>query len=233
MMVNEKVPPQVRQVLEKGPLKRLPVTFLPFINQHLSNWQVLFTFERGYVSRILLYLGSLQDEQCAELFRDIYDLEARMGVRQWSGFSTQEETIENSSILARSPYYLDWRREVQRVFDQINKEAPTLAELDEANRKGRLILLVLPARIPLDPATAWARWQGKGRAFALEWVRLGKQQSLMEALLCGVGGKDHGPDSGLLGVLRQSGGASVGDMWVIETGTEVRDLLHSSRSPPK
>ncbi len=133
-MVNEKVPPQVRQVLEKGLLKGLPVTFLPFVNQHPSHWQVLFAFERRYVSRILLYLGSLQDKECAELFRDIYDLEARIGVRQWSGFSTQEETIENSSILARSPYYRDWRREVQKVLDQLNNEAPTLAEQDEVNK---------------------------------------------------------------------------------------------------
>jgi hypothetical protein len=233
MKVDEKVPAQVRQVLEKGLLKRLPATFLPFINQHLRNWQVLFPFEQGYVSRILLYLGSLQDKQCAELFRDIYDLEPRMGVSHWSGFSTQEETIENSSLLARSPYYLQWRREVQKVFDQINKEAPTLAEQDEANKKRRLILLVLPARVPLDPATVWAMWQGKGRAFALEWARSGKQQSLMEALLCGVGKKDHGPDSGLFGVLRQSGSGSVGDMWVIETGTEVGDLLHSSQARPR
>jgi hypothetical protein len=32
-----------------------------------------------------------------------------MGVRNWQ-FSTEEQTILNASLLARSPYYQDWRK---------------------------------------------------------------------------------------------------------------------------
>ena len=86
-----------------GVLKRLPLTFLPFVNQQLHQWDYLFPNERQSVERLLHYVASLSPEQSSELFRDVAELEDKMGVRQWQ-FSTTEQTIQNSSLLARSPY---------------------------------------------------------------------------------------------------------------------------------
>jgi hypothetical protein len=228
MKLQEKLSAQVQQVLNQGLLRRLPLSFLPFVNQHLRNWELLFPFERRYMSRLLIYLGNLQDGQFAALFHNIRELETRMGVSRWGGFSTQEETIEDSSLLARSPYYQEWRREVQRVFDQIEKEAPPLSEQAEGEKKGRLVLLILPARVPLDPTTLWARWQGMGKPFALDLARPGQGPGFMEALFRGAGQKPGSTSSRLLDVFTGARGEPVGDIWVIEAGTKVGDLLQSN-----
>jgi hypothetical protein len=227
MKLEEKLPEQVQQVLKQGLLKRLPLGFQPFVNQHLRNWEFLFPFERRYVSRLLVYLGNLQQGEFAALFHNLRELETRMGVSHWSAFSTQEQTIENASLLARSPYYQEWRREVQRVFDQVNQQSPPLAGTDEA-KEGRLILLILPAHVPLDPATIWARWQGLGRPFTLDLARPSQGAGFMEALFGGVGEKGGSASSNLRGVFFGARGESVGDLWVLEAGTKVGDLLQSS-----
>src|SRR5438477_8394953 len=116
MQVTEKHPAQVEDALNRGVLKRLPLTFLSFVNQQLRQWESLFPNERSSVERLLIYTVSLNDDESSALFRDVVALEERMGVRQWQ-FSTTEQTIENSSELARSPYFQDWRRAVQAVFD--------------------------------------------------------------------------------------------------------------------
>jgi len=38
-----------------------------------------------------------------------------MGVRGWQ-FSTEEQTILNASLLARSRYFQEWRKAVQKVL---------------------------------------------------------------------------------------------------------------------
>ncbi len=71
-----------------------------------------------------------------------------MGVRHWQ-FSTSEQTIENSSELARSPYFQAWRRAVQAVFDAVEKNAqPARGTLQGLPH--RLILLEFPNNLPLD-----------------------------------------------------------------------------------
>ena len=44
MLFEEKLPQTVQDALRKGLLKRLPLTFLPFINQHLREWDYLFPY---------------------------------------------------------------------------------------------------------------------------------------------------------------------------------------------
>ena len=42
-----------------------------------------------------------------------------MGVAHWN-FSTDGDTVENASLLARSEYYPEWRRTVQQIFEAVN-----------------------------------------------------------------------------------------------------------------
>jgi predicted component of type VI protein secretion system len=112
MRDNDRLPENLQTALSNGLLKRLPITFLPFVNQQLNQWDHLFPNERQSIERLLLYVAGLSPEQSASLFRDVVEIEEKMGVRQWE-FSTTEQTILNSSQLARSPYFQDWRRAVQ------------------------------------------------------------------------------------------------------------------------
>ena len=124
----------LQNALNNGVLKRLPLTFLPFVNEQLQKWQYLFPNERRSVQSLLLYVDSLSAEQSSALFKDVVQLEEKMDVRHWQ-FSTTEQTIQNSSELARSPYFLEWRRAVQAVFDTVDQQCPANQKLiSEASR---------------------------------------------------------------------------------------------------
>ena len=154
------LPNDLQNALDKGVLARLPLTLLPFVNQQLKQWNSLFPNERRAVENLLLYVASLSPEESSGLFREVIELEEKMGVRHWQ-FSTNEQTIQNSSQLARSPYFQEWRLAVQTVFDAADRNAQETrgAAIQTGNR---LILLDIPQSLPLDAVTAWERWQGIG-----------------------------------------------------------------------
>ena len=166
MRHEDKLPKQLQDALNKGLMQRLPITFRPFSQQQLRDWDYLFPHERQSILRMLLYLASLNGEQFADIFREIFQLEEKMGVRGWQ-FSTDEQTILNASQLARSPYYQEWRRAVQKVFDAADQHAPTSNDAD----RHRLILLIVPQPLPLDRSKVWQKWQGVGRPLRLIWPR--------------------------------------------------------------
>jgi hypothetical protein len=153
----------LQDALNNGVLKRLPLTFLPFVNEQLRKWQYLFPNERRSVQRLLLYVDSLSAEQSAALFKDVVQLEEKMNVRHWQ-FSTTEQTIQNSSELARSPFFLEWRRAVQAVFDAVDQQSLQ----SKSSSAKRLVLLDIPKPLPANPTTIWRRWQGIGKPVNLE-----------------------------------------------------------------
>lgn len=61
------------------------------------------------------------------VFDGIRQIEKKMGVSAWSSYSTRDQTLENASLLARSPYYLEWRKEVEEAFDQLDRRAQAQA----------------------------------------------------------------------------------------------------------
>jgi hypothetical protein len=223
MWFEEKLPEEVQEALKKGLLKRLPLTFLPFINQHLREWDYLFPYERQSVLRFLVYVSGLSEEEFSSLFRDVVQLEEKMGVRHWP-FSTTEETIQNASLLARSPYFQEWRRAVQAVFDVAEQRGP---RIDAASGKPgcRLILLVLPRPLPLDPAKVWNKWQGIGRPLKLDLASSGETHSPSETLLGGTPSAAGGRSGGLLDVALRHPDTSLADTWVCEAGTSLVDWL--------
>ena len=103
MTTPASLPEKLKNAVDQGVLKRLPTTFLPFANQQLREWDFLFPNERQSTQSLLLYVNSLSDHDSAALFQNVTDLETRMEIHKWR-FSTSEQTIENASLLARSPY---------------------------------------------------------------------------------------------------------------------------------
>lgn len=200
-------------------IERLPLTLQPIPRQQVEQWDSLFPFERKSLLRFLNYLKALDEEEFQSLLRPLRQLEAKMGVQQWR-FSAQEDTIENASLLARSAYYQDWRREVQRVFDIVNQSSVDTEPKQNAQVK-RLVLLIFPEVLPLDPNTAWKAWHGTGRELRLASPARG----LWEQLLC------RGPEAnGLVGALAQRAEHAAADVWLVDAGAA---LLETARAADK
>jgi hypothetical protein len=141
-------------------------------------------------------------------------------VRAWQ-FSKTEQTIQNSSQLARSPYFVAWRQAVQAVFDAADRDANANVQ---ARDEKRLILIDIPARVPLDPKKAWKKWQGVGRAVRLETVQRSGDPGVMEGLLAGDSSKEPYAADGLFVILNRSPDTREADTWVLDAG---RGLVES------
>jgi hypothetical protein len=207
--------------LDRGVQKRLPLTFLPFVSEQLRRWQFLFPNERQSVERLLLFINGLTPPESSTLFYNVVTLEEKMGVRHWQ-FSTDEQTILNSSQLARSPFFQEWRKAVQAVFDAAEEHA---VAYDAASVRNRLVVLSLPRRLPVK-STVWDRWQGIGKAVTLDLLELKPEQTALEALLA--------PFSSALdpfSAQRIPDGAPSADSWIIDAGESLVDaVLRSSSS---
>ena len=214
-MAAQKYPPELEAALQTGVLKRLPLTFLPFVNQQLHQWDFLFPNERRSVQRLITYVAAMSNEQFAAIFVEVTALEEKMGVRRWQ-FSTSEQTIENSSELARSPYFQEWRRAVQAVFDAAERNAQQSSATHVPSRH-RLILLEIPKKLPLDPARAWRHWQGIGNPVKLDLS--GANSGALEYLLVGTSG------NGLLHAAQKQAVSAHADTWVIDGGRELADSI--------
>jgi hypothetical protein len=83
MNTSEKLRDDLQSALDKGALQRLPITFLPFVNQQLDQWKYLFPNERRSVEKLLLYVADRSPEKSSALFKDIIEIEEKMGVRHW------------------------------------------------------------------------------------------------------------------------------------------------------
>jgi len=223
MPVEERKTGNLQDALSKGLLKRLPLTFLPFVNQQLNQWEYLFPNERQSVERLLLYVAGLSTEQSFELFHDVVELEEKMGVRQWQ-FSTTEQTILNSSELARSPYFQDWRRAVQTVFDAADEHA-LKTKPAAVKPRNRLILLGIPQPLALDAASVWRRWQGIGRPVKLDLGLSTEHSGALEILLTGTPNPVGGRSGGLLDAARGRPEASRADVWVVDAGRSLIDTV--------
>ena len=224
---KQTLPAAVQDALSKGLLKRIPLTFLPFVNQQLSGWDYLFPNERQSTERLLVFVASLSPGESTDLFRNVVELEDRMGVRKWE-FSTKEQTIHNSSLLASSPYFQDWRRAVQAVFDAADAHA-LKANPASGQPAHKVVLIDIPLELPVDAATVWRRWEGIGRSIKLDLSgkldlsRPGNSTAAFAALVAG------GPNSaGLLDAVKARPDSSPAQTWIIDAGKGLVDAVLSS-----
>ena len=220
---------ELQNALSNGLLKRIPLTFLPFVNQQLNQWEFLFPNERQSTERLLLYVASLSPEQSAGLFRNLVELEEKMGVRNWQ-FATNEQTIKNSSQLASSPYFQDWRRAVQAVFDAADAHALKTNGAPAAS-PNRLVLLDLPATLPVDAASVWHRWQGIGRTVKLDLAQSTSAHNSFQLLLGGAPNAAGARSGGLLDTARNRPANSPADTWVVDAGRKLVDDILAQEPP--
>jgi hypothetical protein len=210
-----KLPEPLQEALDQGLLKRLPRTFLPFTRQQLRDWDYLFPYERNSVVRLLLFVASLSPAETVATFQDVLQLEKKMAVSNWQ-FSNEEQTILNASLLARSLYYQEWRTAVQKVFDAAEEHFK--GENKAKASRHRLILLVIPPKLPLQATIIWQRWQALGHALKLDITETQASQALAQAVL-GVTSGD--PGSTLLDSVARARGNTAADFWVLDAGGEL------------
>jgi hypothetical protein len=226
MGTEQTLPANLQEALSKGLLKRIPLTFLPFVNQQLNQWNYLFPNERQSVERLLLFVASLSPDQSTSLFHDVVELEQKMGVSRWQ-FSTNEQTIQNSSLLASSSYFQEWRQAVQAVFDAADAHAlKSNGAAVQSERK--LVLLDMPLELPVDAATVWRRWQGIGRPIRLDFSQSGNSHTAFAALVTGQPNRTGGRSTGLLDIVTSRSGSSPANTWIIDAGKGLVDNVLSN-----
>jgi hypothetical protein len=194
-------------------LARLPVTMRPALNQQLNKWESLFPYEQDQVATFLRGLEAMQPAQLESLIEPLKSVEVKMGVAQWN-FSQDRDTMENASLLARSAYYPEWRKEVQRVYESANAAGRSEAgsQLDPT----RLILIVLPKELPVSPLSEWKSWDPRAREIKIN----GDSSSLSELIIKGE------PDRpGLARHLIGQTGTNASDLWLIDAQAELNRLL--------
>jgi hypothetical protein len=199
-------------------IAQLPVTLRPSLNQQLSQWDTLFPFEQNRLAEFLRGIESFQPSTLDALIQPLRALEVKMGVAHWN-FSTDGDTVENASLLARSEYYPEWRRTVQKIFEAVNAASRDSAPVQA--KPVRLVLLILPDSLPVNPQTAWQQWGPRGHEVKLA----GDSRRLIELLVQGSSGQ---PDIATL--LARNGSADSSDLWLIDAEAKLGSLL-SNVSP--
>ncbi len=220
MEAPNKLPEKLEDALRHGVLKRLPLTFLPFVNQQLREWEFLFPNEQRSTERLIVYVDSLSHGESAQFFREVVRIEGEMDVRRWQ-FSTEEQTIQNASELARSLQFQQWRQAVQAVYDAVDRHAiQTGAE--PVKQRNRAIVLDIPPSLTVEEPEAWRHWHGMGRRVKLRPLASSSSQSVMDGAL-----------TGLFAHVAQAGGASnlrdgfpqesPAESWVIDGARSLAD----------
>ena len=194
-------------------IDRLPVTMRPALNQQLGNWENLFPYEQARYVKFMRGLSALSDAELHALTDPLITLETKMGVAAWN-YSVVTDTMENASLLARSPYYSEWRRQVQDVFAGIESAAATPANAP----RGRVVLLVLPDSLPIMQIVAARPWDDRGVEVRVE----GDARRVCELALKG--------ETGLPARLRADGAESA-DCWLIDADAKLGALRGENTQP--
>ena len=194
-------------------VERLPVTMRPSLNQQLSKWGSLFPFEQDQFLTYMSGLESFSPTALDALNGPLKSIEIKMGVAQWN-FSQTGDTMENASLLARSEYYVDWRREVQRVFEAVNAAAHNAAPSQP--NPARLVLIVLPKSLPVDPLNQWKPWDPRAQE-----IKISGDSSRLSKLI--LQGNPYQP--GVANILAKQGSTDSSDLWLIDADAEFDNLL--------
>jgi hypothetical protein len=197
-------------------IAQLPVTLRPSLNQQLDQWDMLFPFEQNRLAEFLGSVESFQPAALDSLTQPLRALERKMGVAQW-GFSTDRDTVENASMLARSAYYAEWRRAVQQIFTVVDNAARNSAPAQA--RPTRLVLLILPETLPTGPQTAWQEISPRGHEIRIA----GDSRRLFELMMQGQSGQP-----GIATLLARSESADSSDLWLIDAEAKLDSLLSAA-----
>ena len=142
---------------------RLPRTFGPALNDQLKQWALLFPAEQRRLKAQLDWLSRLPPAEFEQLFASLVEIESKMDLPRWTSNSAGL-TVEETGILARSPYYPQWRTAAEKVFSRIDDGVEEPGGLPSPPR---LLLCILPAGVPLSAQPLWPDLAKQGTWAAL------------------------------------------------------------------
>ena len=150
--------------IDKELLRRLPRTFVPALNEQLDKWELLFPAEQRTLQEQFGYLADLPARDLDRLFQPVKDLESKMRLPAWDTAASRIG-IEDTSVLVRSPYYTQWRAEVEKVFAHIDDAI--LASSVRTPRRN-IVISVLPNGLPPVSGSVWNRSEPASRVIRLD-----------------------------------------------------------------
>ncbi len=198
-------------------IARLPLTMRPALNQQVSGWDDLFPFEQKRTAEFLRGVSEFDAAELESLTQPLRVLEVKMDVAHWN-FSVSRDTMQNASLLARSLYYTEWRRDVQKVFSAI--EAKARESVPSAPAVGRLVLLVLPERLPIKTIGSPKSWDPRGREFGVS----GDARRICELSMRG--------EYSLPASLAAEHGTTNSECWLIDADAKLGSLVPASGELP-
>jgi hypothetical protein len=197
----------------------MPLTIRPSHNQKLAHWELLFPFEQNGISTFIEAYDSFDSAEKETLTAPLREIESKMGIEHLREFSESAETMENSSLLARSPYFLEWRKAVQVFFDTVEARAEKNAKPEPA--RARLIVLVIPDGLPIEPNGGWNEWKTQAVQVAIN----GNPREFLDGLLQSQPGRPSIPD-----LLAQQANSDPADLWLIDGDVKEDGLVLSAGS---
>ena len=165
------------RTIPKELLDRLPATFVPALNEQLNKWDLLFPAEQRTLQQQLDYLAGLPAGDFGQLLRPVKDVEAKMRLPAWDGAA--RIGISDTSVLVRSPYYPQWRAEVEKVFARIDD---AIAASTSRRTRKNVVVCMLPAGLLLASGSPWGRSASGGRTVELTTTFGAGAAELLESL---------------------------------------------------
>ena len=164
MAAVPKVSPIIENLIDKGLLDRLPVTFSTFFFDQFQQWRLLFPYEQEYQERLFTLLDRSPAEAVDSLFAPLREVERRMGVSEKT-WPRRQFSSEQVDFLNRNPHSGEWRQAISYVFGHLDP----ILEAEKA-KKGRpaLVIVTAPAELPATTDRMWLRLGRRGKRVAIE-----------------------------------------------------------------
>ena len=148
-----KVSPTLQALIDKGLLDRLPVTFAAYLFDQIREWDLLFPAEQSYYERLCGMLDRSRPEDVDRVFAPVRDAEKLMGVNEKT-WPKREFSLEQVDFLNRSSHYGAWRAAIAKAFVEID---PLLDAEISSRGRARLVVVLSPGELPVDPDRMWGR----------------------------------------------------------------------------
>jgi hypothetical protein len=145
-------------------IRRLPATFGAALNDQCRQWPLLFPAEQRQLRAQVDWLSRLAPDQFDRLSAPLLNLEKRMALPPRDP-STAGLSVRDVGILARSPLYPQWRKEVEAVFSRIDEATAPAAGL---HTLPRLVVCILPPGTPAEDQPLWPSLSKDGSWLVLD-----------------------------------------------------------------
>jgi hypothetical protein len=210
----------IQDLIDSGLFERLPPTFCTYFYDQIQEWRVLFPAERTYYERLFTLLAYSDLNSVQQLFAQLREAERLMGVTD-QNWPRHKFTLQQVSLIHRSPHYTRWREAVAFAFSRIDH----ILDADTA-RKGRprLAIVISPRDLAATAAGMWTRIANRGKRVRVELPS--NQADYLPLLLTGAS-RDNGSPS-FADMYAASEGAAAYGAWIIEAGESISAL---SRHP--